>query len=440
MISREEHEQKKKALCAALQSAQGVRLGKSTSNLFRHRVETGGARIDVRNFNNVITIDTKKLFADVEGMTTYEDFVNETLKFGLMPTVVPEFKTITVGGATTGVGLEASSFKYGFVHETVTEMDVVLAGGTVLTCSKTRNTDLFYGFPSSYGTLGYALRLRVKLVPVKPYVKVQHVRFDDFKAYFAEMQRLGLDGPDFIDGTIFSNKEMYITTGTFVENALYLNDYSYMKIFYKSIRKRTEDYMTTLNFLWRWDTDWYWHSKKFGAENPLVRALLGRKRLRSSFYWNIRSRLSKTSFWKMLRPIKSYETVVQDVDIPIETAAAFMDFLCEEIRIKPVWACPVNAFDKRVKFPLYPLSPSTTYVNLGFWDMVPSKHEKGHYNRMVEQEVTRIRGRKILYSDAFYPEEEFYQLYGGTTYAKLKKKYDPAGAFKTTYEKIVGRK
>ena len=39
------------------------------------------------------------------------------------------------------------------------------------------HSDLFYGFPNSYGTLGYALRLRIELEPVTPYIHLRHVRF-----------------------------------------------------------------------------------------------------------------------------------------------------------------------------------------------------------------------------------------------------------------------
>ena len=37
------------------------------------------------------------------------------------------------------------------------------------------HADLFRGFPNSYGTLGYALRLRIELEPVQPYVHLRHV-------------------------------------------------------------------------------------------------------------------------------------------------------------------------------------------------------------------------------------------------------------------------
>lgn len=117
----------------------------------------------MRGFDRVLHVDPDRMFADVEGMTTYEAFAGETLRYGLLPAVVPQLKTITIGGAVSGVGIESSSFRYGLVHETVEEMDVLLGDGSVLVCSSTLNPDLFYGFANSYGTLGYILRLKVRL-------------------------------------------------------------------------------------------------------------------------------------------------------------------------------------------------------------------------------------------------------------------------------------
>ena len=55
------------------------------------------------------------------------------------------------------------------------------------------------------------------------------------------------------------------------------------------------DCLTTRDYLWRWDTDWFWCSKNVGAQHPLLRRLFGRERLNSVTYtkimrWNSRVR------------------------------------------------------------------------------------------------------------------------------------------------------
>ena len=77
-----------------------------------------------------LRVDPDRMIADVEGMTTYETLVDETLRYGLLPAVVPQLKTITVGGAVSGLGIESSSFKYGLVHETVDEMEILTGEGS----------------------------------------------------------------------------------------------------------------------------------------------------------------------------------------------------------------------------------------------------------------------------------------------------------------------
>src|ERR1700730_15879533 len=159
-----DHEAKCAKLVAQFAAARSrgadIGLRKSTSNLFRRRDQRNKNKLEVRQFNRVLHIDRERMIADVEGMTTYETLVDETLHYGLLPAVVPQLKTITVGGAVSGVGIESSSFKYGLVHETVEEVEVLTGNGYIVNCSPCVNRKLFFGFPNSYGTLGYALRLK----------------------------------------------------------------------------------------------------------------------------------------------------------------------------------------------------------------------------------------------------------------------------------------
>ena len=55
----------------------------------------------------------------------------------------------------------------------------------------------------------------------------------------------------------------------------------------RSIQSRTLDVLTIHDYLWRWDTDWFWCSRAFGAQNPLVRRLWPKDRLRSDVYWKL---------------------------------------------------------------------------------------------------------------------------------------------------------
>jgi len=158
MDLKQDHQRRIATLTSEIDRARtrGERIGlrKSTSNLFRHRSPAGKHLIDVRGFKQCLNVDPQRMTADVEGMITYEALVDETLKYRLLPAVVPQLKTITVGGAVSGLGIESSSFKFGLVHETIEKMEILLGDGRLVTCSCREHPDLFYGFPNSYGTLG----------------------------------------------------------------------------------------------------------------------------------------------------------------------------------------------------------------------------------------------------------------------------------------------
>jgi FAD/FMN-containing dehydrogenase len=438
------YEEKKARLSQQMRIADNVRLGKETSNLFRDREKTPQNTLSVRDFSHVLSINSDERWAEVEGMTTYEELVNETLKYGFMPAVVPQLKTITIGGAVSGVGIESSSFRYGLVHETVLEMEIMLASGETTVCNKEKNTDLFYGFPNSYGTFGYALRLKIRLIPVKPFVKLEHIKYNDAVSYFAALKNICEvrdedNAIDFVDGVMFGANEMYISKGKFLDEAPFTSDYTYKNIYYRSIQNKKEDYLCVRDYIWRWDTDWFWCSKVIYGQNPLVRQLLGSKRLNSKFYtklmrWDHRWRFSERLY--RLFGIHG-EWVIQDVDIPIENAPQFARFFSQEIRIKPVWICPIGAYNTSAKFTLYPLDSEKLYINFGFWDAVPTKKEQGYYNRLIEEKVSELHGKKSLYSDSFYTQEQFWNIYDKQTYEALKQKYDPQKKLKTLFEKAV---
>jgi len=419
-------------LSGIVSAGRPVRLAKSTSNLFRRRESSLAPSLYVGGLNQVLAVHPAELTAEVEGMAPYDTIVRETLRYGLLPAVTPQLKSITAGGAVSGVGIESSSFRYGLVHETVEEMDILLADGRRVVCSPAQLPDLFYGFPNSYGTLGYALRLKIRLIPAQPFVHLRHHRFEQPTEFFDAIST-AVQNPaaSFLDGTVFSPQEMYLTAGEFTPSAPSTSDYRWMNIYYRSLRHRTEDWLTAWNYIWRWDTDWFWCSKNVGAQHWLVRLLATPLALNSRTYQRI-MRLAQ----RLAPGGGGSESVIQDVDIPVAQAAEFLRFLLTEIKITPIWICPFQHAGGG-QYDLYSFDPATVYINFGFWDVIPSTREPGYYNRRVEQELVRLGGKKGLYSSAYFDRETFWKLYNGPAYERLKSRYDPAHALPGLYEKCV---
>lgn len=442
MKTESEYENKKSSLSRQLLTLRGkgsVALDKSTTNLFRRRKRQGIQWMRGEQLNDIISIDKRNAIVEVEGMTTYEKLFDETSVHGFMPAVVPQLKSITVGGAVSGGGIESSSFKEGLVHESITEMDILLSDGNTVVCTRENDyKDLFFGFPNSYGTLGYALKLKAKLIPIKKYVNITHLRYDNPINYFhALKEHCAHRTVDFIDGTLFSEEELYLTLGEFVDQAPAVSDYTYMEIYYKSIREKKIDYLTTYDYIWRWDTDWFWCSKHFLVQYPAVRFMIGKKRLRSATYTKLMKLNQQYPLFDLLSGLfGKRESVIQDVQIPIDNCAKFLEFFQKEIRINPIWMCPTHAHDRNTVFDLYNMNPDKLYVNFGFWDVIKTLHD-GYHNRKVEKMVKRLCGLKSLYSSSYYSDEEFWELYNNNAYDRLKSKYDPVNVFPNLYGKCV---
>jgi FAD/FMN-containing dehydrogenase len=459
---------------AALPPSQPVRLAKRTSNLFRPRSAATTPGLDVSGLDGVVWVDPDEGTAKVQGMATYERLVAELLAgggsarprparasvgapHGWVPLVVPQLRTITIGGAVTGLGIEASSFRNGLPHESVLELEVLTGGGDVVTARPDgEHADLFRAFPNSYGSLGYALSLTIELERALPFVALRYVRFSslgDVEAAISVVMRDGRwDGErvDFVDGVVFGPTEAYLTLGRWAESLegrARPSDYTGEEIFYRSIQERRTDVLTAHDFLWRWDTDWFWCSRAFGAQHPLVRRAWPRSRLRSDVYWRIvalENRHHVMAGLDRLRGRPARERVVQDVEVPLGRTAEFLEWFLAEVPIEPLWLCPVQlrtpaAPDGTTPWPLYPMAPGQPYVNVGFWSSVPVRPggRVGDVNRAIEDAVSRLGGHKSLYSDAFYDEATFSSLYGGAAYEAAKHRYDPHGRLPTLYEKAV---
>jgi FAD/FMN-containing dehydrogenase len=344
-----------RAAYAAIPPGSPIRLAKRTSNLFRF---TGGPDsrtgpgLDVSAFGRVLSVDPQSRIAVTGGMTTYEDLADATLQHGLMPLVVPQLKTITIGGAVTGLGIESTSLRSGMPHESVLEMEILTGDGRVVTAAPGNEHDALYrGFPNSYGTLGYALSVTIELEPVTPFVHLRHFRFGSPEACMEAVARIAEDGSyqghqaDFVDGTSFGLDELYLTVGAFSEVAPWRSDYTRERIYYQSIRGPREDFLTIRDYLWRWDTDWFWCSRPFGVQRPVIRRLWPRQYRRSDVYRKLvaldrRHGLSATM--NARRGVPPHEDVIQDVEIPVERGAEFLRTFAAQVGMSPVWMCPLR--------------------------------------------------------------------------------------------------
>jgi FAD/FMN-containing dehydrogenase len=252
---------------------------------------------------------------------------------------------------------------------------------------------------------------------------------------------------DGLDGVAYSPTEAVLTLATWTdEPSAPPSDYTGRELYYRSPRQRVDDVLTMHDYLWRWDTDWFWCSGAFGLHRPLVRRLWPRRWRRSDVYHRLvglDQRLGLTARLDRRHGIVR-ERVVQDVEVPVTRIAPFLRWLDAEVGMRPVWLCPLRLREpagpgSARRWPTYPLAPGTTYVNAGFWGTVPLApgQRRGDVNRAIEAEVDALGGHKSLYSEAYYDPATFASLYGTANLQAVKREVDPGGRLTGLYEKVV---
>ena len=433
-----------------LAAGQNISLKKNVKHIFKDRDKK--PNLDLRHFNQVLSVDTDKNIATVEGLTSFYDLVAATLAYDLMPQAVPELRSITVGGAVAGLGGQSSSFKFGLVHEMVTDFDLLTGEGEVIHCSPESNADIFYMLPNSYGSLGYVLKCNIKLNQVSPYVQVQYRRFSITEEFFAALAaEVNSAEADFIEGVSFSPTQYILLAGNFIDK-LPAGKKRFVPRddpFFKSILDTAvdENYLTIKDYIWRWDPDAFWATDQKNIVgslllNPFFRRTGGRFILRSDRLIKIgqfRNKLRKSGAARLLfLEAGRKEALIQDAAIPVHAAAEFDTWLAEKLNIFPLWYCPVKTTKPMGTYPLYQ-PESEVEIDFGFYISMELEDdmESTYYNRQIEKKLVEIGGLKCLYSDTFYSQEQFWTIYDKAKYDQVKGKYDPHNTYLNLYQKVV---
>jgi FAD/FMN-containing dehydrogenase len=439
--TRESYDDKLARLTSNWQSAPGpLRLHKSTiSNLFRYQPRGAAARrLSLGEFNHVLDVDKSALTVEVEGLTTYETVVRHCLTHGCLPLVAPELKHITVGGATVGIGIESTCFRHGFVHDGLREADVLLPGGTVVTArADNAHADLFNALPNSYGTLGYILRAKIALHRAGPYVQLHVEKFRDPGAYL-EAMRVATESPDltFVEGLFFEDKRFFLMTGRFVDQVPWPDDIVRKHVFYRLVEQRRDIYLSTFDYIFRYDPDWFWNVPETGFYD-LFRRYAPERWRNSAFYTQYVATKGRLLGKLGIRDDRT-EPLIQDWEVPWRHGEELIRFAIDEVDLagRPWAAVPIKAPRQPT---LYPIKPNELYFNLGCYCQVqrPAGLERYHYTKILDRKCFELGGIKMLYSSTFLDEAEFDAVYNGGAYRKLKAKYDAAGNAQTLYNKVA---
>lgn len=122
-------------------------------------------------------------FNETTGLLTCEagvslaEIIQYFLPYGWFLPVTPGTKFVTVGGAIASDVHGKNHHAEGCFSDHIISMDIMTADGSVITCSKTENSDLFFATAGGMGLTGIILRASFKLKKVESiYIKEDIIR------------------------------------------------------------------------------------------------------------------------------------------------------------------------------------------------------------------------------------------------------------------------
>jgi cytokinin dehydrogenase len=157
-------------------------------------VSDGGILLDMTSLGRCLRVDGDALTADVEGGALWRDVLHATVREGLVPPVLTNNLSVTVGGTLSIAGIGVASFKHGTQGDQVVELDVVTGEGELLTCGPDRDPELYWSVIAGLGQIGIIVRARLRLRRAKPMTRTYYLLYDDTGRFFSDSKRAMEDG------------------------------------------------------------------------------------------------------------------------------------------------------------------------------------------------------------------------------------------------------
>jgi FAD/FMN-containing dehydrogenase len=383
-------------------------------------------KIDLLELDEIIEIDPVRRICIAEPGVPFCRLVDRTLPLGLVPIIVPELKTITIGGAVAGCSIESMSYRHGGFHDTCLEYEVITARGEVLVCTPGNERSLiFQMMHGSFGTVGILSRLVFRLIPAKPFVHLRHETHRSIDSYLESIRsHYELQDVDFMDGIIHSTSHLVLCVGDFVDSAPYTNRYDWLKVYYQSTVRRSEDYLCTPHYFFRYD---------HGVTNVHPKSFLGRlvlgRFLGSSEILRIAGKLRRLLL-SDTRP-----TVTVDTFLPFSRLKEFLEWYAVDFGHFPLWCVPYRRVHdyEWLADSVWASITDDLLVDIAIYGM----KQRGdiNYYRLMEEKLRELNGVKTLISYNYYQEDEFWEIFHRGNFEAVKAITDPDNVFRDLYQK-----
>lgn len=151
----------------------------------------GGLHLDMRGMNRLVRLDAQAKVARVQAGMRWRDLQDALDPLGLAVHTMQSFSNFTVGGAVA-VNAHGRYVGNGPVVNSVRALQLVLADGTVVEATRTRNAGLFSAAAGGYGAVGVITEVELDLADnTRIERSVETVALDDYPAWFQRLQQAG---------------------------------------------------------------------------------------------------------------------------------------------------------------------------------------------------------------------------------------------------------
>ncbi|KAL6888907.1 hypothetical protein ACP4OV_009933 [Aristida adscensionis] len=146
-------------------------------------------------------------YVDAGGEQLWADVLRATLEHGLAPRVWTDYLRLTVGGTLSNAGIGGQVFRHGPQIANVHELDVVTGTGEIVTCSRDKNSDLFFAVLGGLGQFGVITRARIRLEPAPKRVRWVRLAYSDVVTFTKDQEFLIADRAgqlrfDYVEGQV----------------------------------------------------------------------------------------------------------------------------------------------------------------------------------------------------------------------------------------------
>lgn len=158
--------------------------------------------LDMREFNKVLALSREQKTITVQPGITWREIQEAIDPQDLSVKIMQTYSNFTVGGSLS-VNVHGRYVGQGPLVRSVHSIKVVLADGTLVSCSPTERPDVFYGAIGGYGGIGVIVEATLDLADnVRVERRASKVAAGDYRRFFFDSIR---DDPD----AIFTNGDIY---------------------------------------------------------------------------------------------------------------------------------------------------------------------------------------------------------------------------------------